>query len=114
MSVLKTVVYVIESSGYFRIFQTLTVKRRPKQLQKFHAMKEITIALVSKTRFGPLENGLFVTKYVSYIFKCVKTRYIQNSILGFICLYVVLVVVVVVVLCSNNPLTHHLQVYLLH
>lgn len=71
----------------FRIFQTLTVKRRPKQLQKFHTMKEFTIALVSITRFGLLENGLFVTKYVSCIFKWVKTRYIQNSILGF-CLFI--------------------------
>lgn len=66
------------------------------------------VALVSKTRFGQLENGLFVTKYVSCIFKWFKTLYIQNSIFGFFCLFVFVVVVVVV--CSNNPnLSCHLQ-----
>lgn len=112
MSVLKTVVYVIESSGYFRIFQTLTVKRRPKQLQKFHTMKEITIALVSKASFGLLENGLFVTNMYPAFSNGLKHDTFRTRYLVFVCLYVV---VVVVVLCSNNPnLSCHLQVYLLH
>ena len=92
----------------FSNFPNAHFEKDAKTVQKFYTMKEIALALVSKTRLGQLENGLLSPNMYPAFSNGLRTRY-----LFFVCLFVVIDVVVVV--SRNNPnLSGHFQVFLLH